>query len=95
LSLILSKIDSYLSTEFTEQLKIYTDKELAKKEKDRLERLREQQRVQAMRNEAQERREEGEWTLNGDCPDEGLKAHALLNYLVSIFQSHGLILLMV
>ena len=80
---ILSKIDSYLSTEFTEQLKIYTDKELAKKEKDRLQRLREQQRVQAMRNEAQERREEGEWTLDGDCPDEGLKAHALLKYLVS------------
>ena len=80
---ILSKIDSYLSTEFTEQLKIYTDKESAKKEKDRLQRLREQQRVQAMRNEAQERREEGEWTLDGDCPDEGLKAHALLKYLVS------------
>ena len=80
---ILSKIDSYLSTEFTEQLKIYTDKELAKKEKDRLQRLREQQRVQEMRNEAQERREEGEWTLDGDCPDEGLKAHALLKYLVS------------
>ena len=79
---ILSKIDSYLSTEFTEQLKIYTDKELAKKEKERLQRLREQQRVQAMRNEAQERREEGEWTLDGDCPDEGLKAHALLKYLV-------------
>ena len=36
-----------------------------------------------MRNEAQERREEGEWTLDGDCPDEGLKAHALLKYLVS------------
>jgi len=80
---ILSKIDSYLSTEFTEQLKIYTDKEEAKKEKDRLQRLREQQRVQAMRNEAQERREEGEWTLDGNCPDEGLKAHALLKYLVS------------
>ena len=80
---ILSKIDSYLSTEFTEQLKIYTDKEAAKKEKDRLQRLREQQRVQAMRNEAQERREEGEWTLDGNCPDEGLKAHALLKYLVS------------
>ena len=79
---ILSKIDSYLSTEFTEQLKIYTDKELAKKEKERLQRLSEQQRVQAMRNEAQERREEGEWTLDGDCPDEGLKAHALLKYLV-------------
>ena len=80
---ILSKIDSYLSTEFTEQLKIYTDKELAKKEKNRLEKLREQQRVQVMRNEAQERREEGDWTLDGDCPDEGLKAHALLKYLVS------------
>jgi predicted nuclease with TOPRIM domain len=33
------------------------------------------------RVDAQERREEGEWDLGPDCPEEGLKAHALLNYL--------------
>jgi hypothetical protein len=35
-----------------------------------------------MREDAQERREDEEWDLNGDCPDEGLEAHALLNFLV-------------
>ena len=33
-------------------------------------------------DEAEERRLEGEWTLGPDCPEEGLKAHALLDYLV-------------
>jgi hypothetical protein len=79
---ILTKIDSYLSSEFGAQLKIYTDKEAAKKEKERLDRLREQQRIRALENDAQERRVENEWALNADCPDEGLKAHALLDYLV-------------
>jgi hypothetical protein len=78
---ILSKVDSYLSEEFGEQLKIYTDKEAAKKEKERLNRMREQQRIRGLENDAQERRIENEWELDGDCPDEGLKAHALLQYL--------------
>jgi hypothetical protein len=78
---ILSKVDSYLSEEFGEQLKIYTDREAAKKEKERLNRMREQQRIRGLENDAQERRIENEWALNGDCPDEGLKAHALLQYL--------------
>ena len=79
---ILTKIDSYLSSEFGAQLKIYTDKEAAKKEKERLDRLREQQRIRDLEEDAQERRIENEWALNADCPDEGLKAHALLDYLV-------------
>jgi len=79
---ILSKVDSYLNTEFAAQIKIYTDKESARKEKERLNRLREQQRIREMENEAQERRIENEWALDGNCPDEGLKAHALLQYLV-------------
>jgi hypothetical protein len=79
---ILTKIDSYLSSEFGAQLKIYTDKEAAKKEKERLDRLREQQRIRALENDAQERRVENEWALDANCPDEGLKAHALLEYLV-------------
>ena len=79
---IISSVDSYLQQEYGEQLKIYSDKASAKKEKERLERLREQQRVQGMREAAQERREDGDWDLNGDCPEEGLRAHALLKFLV-------------
>ena len=79
---IISSVDSYLQQEYGEQLKIYSDKASAKKEKERLERLREQQRVQGMREDAQERREDGDWDLNGDCPEEGLRAHALLKFLV-------------
>ena len=79
---ILNNITGYLQQEFPEQIKIFTDKELAKKEKQRLERLREQQRVQLLRNDAQERRDENEWALNDNTPEEGLKAHALLKYLV-------------
>jgi hypothetical protein len=79
---ILTKVDSYLSSEFGAQLKIYTDKEAAKKEKERLDRLREQQRIRDLEEDAQERRIENEWALDANCPDEGLKANALLKYLV-------------
>jgi hypothetical protein len=79
---MLSNITGYLQQEFPEQIKIYSDREAAKKEKQRIERLREQQRVQGLRNAAENRREENEWALDTYTPDEGLKAHALLKYLV-------------
>lgn len=79
---MLDSIDEYLNSEYAEQIKIFADKEAAKKEKERLERLREQRRVQGLKNDAQERRLDGEWELGPDCPDEGLKAHALLDWLV-------------
>lgn len=79
---ILNNITGYLQQEFAEQVKIFSDKEAARKEKQRLERLREEQRVQSLRNEAQERRDENEWALDGNTSEEGLKAHALLEYLV-------------
>ena len=79
---ILNNVTGYLQQEFAEQLKIYGDKEAARKEKDRLEKLREQQRVQSLREDAQDRRDENEWALDGNTPDEGLKAYALLEYLV-------------
>ena len=79
---ILDAIDTYMGKEYTEQIKIYSDKEEAKKEKERLERLRIQRELQNKRNEAEERRLDGEWELGPDCPDEGLKAHALLRWLV-------------
>jgi len=79
---IVAAIDKYLESEYSEQLKIWRDKELAQKEKKRLEKLRIQRVLREREEEAQERRVEGEWTLDGSCPDEGLKAHALLNFLV-------------
>jgi hypothetical protein len=80
---ILSSVDDYLNTEYAEQIKIYSDKEAVKKEKERLERLRIQRILQGRRDEANDRRLDNEWELGPDCPDEGLKAHALLDWLVS------------
>lgn len=79
---IISAIEQYMESQFPEQLKIYRDKEALRKEKDRLSRIREQQRIQGLNNEAQERRVNGEWNLTDDPDDEALKAHALFNWLV-------------
>jgi hypothetical protein len=80
---ILSSVDDYLNTEYAEQIKIYSDKEAVKKEKERLERLRIQRILEGRRDEANDRRLDNEWELGPDCPDEGLKAHALLDWLES------------
>jgi hypothetical protein len=76
-------ITNYMEAEYADQLKIFRDKEAAKKERDRLEKLRLQNILNEQRAEAQERRENGEWDLGPDCPEEGLKAHALLDWLES------------
>ena len=78
LNQILSSVDEYIKLEYPEQVKIYNDKELAKKEKQRLANLRIQQILKERQDEAQERRLDGEWTLDTNCPEIGLKAHALL-----------------
>lgn len=81
---IKEKINSYFQQEFQEQIKIFKDKELAAKEKKRLESLRERRRILQLEAEAEERRVEQEWSLsNEDIDDEGLKANALLKYLES------------
>ena len=79
---ILSSIDEYLHTEYAQQIKTFSDKEAAKKEKIRLEKLRIQRILDERREEADERRLDNEWELGPDCPEEGLKAHALLDWLV-------------
>lgn len=79
---IINSVNEYLNQEYPEQIKIYADKEAAKKEKERLERLRIQRVLNNRREEANDRRIENEWTLGPDCPEEGLKAHALLDWLV-------------
>ena len=78
---IMGSIDDYLNTEYAGQMKIFSDMELAKKEKERVERLRIERILQGRREDAQSRRENGEWSLGPNCPEEGLKAHALLDYL--------------
>jgi hypothetical protein len=76
-------IESYLSTEYGEQLKIYADKERAKKEKERLRNLEIQRILKQRRDEAQERRLDGDWELDNQyLGDTGLKAQALLEWLV-------------
>ena len=77
-----SSIQSYLEEQYGEQLKIWRDKEAAKKERERLERLRQQRVLDQRTEESEERRLENEWELGPDCPEEGLKAHALLEFLV-------------
>jgi len=79
---IQEKVLTYMNSEFAEQIKIFSDKELAKKEKERLERLRMAQILRQKEDDAQQRREDDEWELGPGCPEEGLKAHALLEWLV-------------
>jgi hypothetical protein len=77
---ILGSVDDYIKSTYPEQVKIFTDKELARKERDRLEKLRIAQVLRERENAAQERREENEWALP-NAPEIGLKAHALLRVL--------------
>lgn len=76
-------MDSYLESEYGTQLKIWRDKESARKERDRLENLRRRRVLDEREQEAQERRLNDEWALGPNCPEVGLKAHALLQYLQS------------
>jgi hypothetical protein len=76
------KVVIYMNSEFAEQIKIFSDKELAKKERERLERVRQAQILRQKEIDAESRREDDEWELGPDCPDVGLKAHALLDWLV-------------
>ncbi len=70
------------SIQYAEQIKIFTDKEKERKEKEIREKLRIQRILTGRREEASDRRIENEWELGPDCPEEGLKAHALLDWLV-------------
>lgn len=80
---ILSRINSYISTTFADQLKIWNDKELAEKERQRLNREA-TERIQRQKLElAEQRRQTNEWDIE-DTDDIGLKANALFKYLVSI-----------
>ena len=79
---IIGSVDKFLQEVYPEQLKIYSDAVAAKKEKERLEKLRIQQEMRAKLDDAQDRRESGVWSGDFDDMEEmGLKAHALLKWL--------------
>jgi hypothetical protein len=78
---IMGSVNDYLQQEFSEQLKIFADKESAKKEKERIEKLRQRRILLEKEAAAQLRRDNFEWELGPDCPEVGLKAHALLKSL--------------
>jgi hypothetical protein len=80
---ILSRINSYISTTFADQLKIWNDKELAEKERQRLNREANERAQRQQLERAEERRQTNEWDLE-DTDDVGLRANALFKYLVSI-----------
>lgn len=79
---IIMSVDQFLGEVYPEQIKLYADKAAAKKEKERLEKLRLERELREKREQAQDRREEGEWGGTYESMnEEGLKAHALLTYL--------------
>jgi hypothetical protein len=79
---IIETVNKFLQDKYPEQLKIYSDKVAADNERKRIERLRIQRELEEKNREAQERREEGLWSVSFEnMDDEGLKAHALLSWL--------------
>jgi len=80
---ILSRINSYISTTFADQLKIWNDKELAEKERQRLNREANERIQREKLERAEQRRQTNEWDIE-DTDDIGLRANALFKYLVSI-----------
>ena len=80
---ILSRINSYISTTFADQLKIWNDKELTEKERQRLNREANERIQRQKLAQAEERRQTNEWDIE-DTDDVGIRANALFKYLVSI-----------
>ena len=54
-------ITDYMNSNYSEQIKIFTDKELAKKERERIERLR----IQRERREKEERQKKEDLMVSG------------------------------
>jgi hypothetical protein len=79
---IMGAVNEYLESQFKEQIEIFRDKERAKLERERQEKLRRDSIIQQRKNDANERRAEGEWDLtNPNIDSTGLMANALLEYL--------------
>jgi hypothetical protein len=83
LKTIKQAIDNYMNSRYSEQIELYKDKEKVRLERERIARERLQRETQEHLNEAQERRENDEWSLEIVEPGSlGAMAHALFNNLV-------------
>lgn len=78
---IIQNIQRYMMDEYSNEIKIFSDKAKAKQEYERIQRLRQLRILNQKRSQAEERRENNEWELGPNCPDVGLKAHALFDVL--------------
>jgi hypothetical protein len=77
-------IDLYIREKYAKELEIWGDKEKAAIERRRLQRVEEQRIENQLINEANERRDNDEWSLdNLSEGDTGSCAHALFNFLIS------------
>ena len=77
-------IDLYIRERYAKELEIWGDKEKAASERKRLQRVEEQRIENQLINEANERRDNDEWSLdNLSEGDMGSCAHALFNFLIS------------
>jgi hypothetical protein len=77
-------IDLYIREKYSKELEIWGDKEKAAIERRRLQRVEEQRIENQLINEANERRDNDEWSLdNLSNGDTGSCAHALFNFLIS------------
>jgi hypothetical protein len=79
---IMDSIETYMNDVYSEQIELYKNEESRRKEQERVRKVQIQRQLASQRREAQVRRENREWDLNDDCPSEGIRAHAVLRYLV-------------
>jgi hypothetical protein len=79
---IMGAVNEYLESQFKEQIEIFRDKERARLERERQEKIRRNLIIQQRKNDANDRRAEGEWDLtNPNIDSIGLMANALFKYL--------------
>jgi len=84
LARIKEQIDSYIKEKYAKELEIWGDKEKAAIERKRLQRIEQQRIENGLIDEANERRDNDEWSMdNLSEGDTGSCAHALFNFLIS------------
>jgi len=84
LARIKEQIDSYIKEKYAKELEIWGDKEKAAIERKRLARVEQQRIENDLIDEANERRDNDEWSMdNLSEGDTGSCAHALFNFLIS------------
>lgn len=76
-------IDRYMNKNFADLIEIYSDEIKLKRERERLDILNRQRVHRERMNEIENRRVSNEWELDGDCPKEGLMAHAVFKFIKS------------